>query len=228
MFAFAMTLCTVSLHVVKSRSVLARGLHGIAPFHAVSPRVFFILGGPGSGKGTQCEMLSNSLCVPHISAGELLRVEMSTNSADGMRISQCLEQGKIVPVSITLGLLRKRIEELQASYYLIDGFPRNEDNYVGWNNCMKNYLINGVFFLDCPEDVLERRLLSRRRDDDSIDSIRKRFTTYRKETLPIVQKYEEQGLLTKINGNRSKEEVFEDMRKHIEVVIESSSLPSRP
>lgn len=218
MFAFTMTLCAVSLHVVKSRSVFARGM-AQTPLHAMSPRIFFVLGGPGSGKGTQCEMLSNALCVPHISAGELLRVEMATESADGLRISQCLEEGKIVPVSITLGLLRKRIEELQSSHYLIDGFPRNEDNYAGWNTCMQNYAINSVFFLDCPEDILEKRLLSRRRHDDSIDSVRKRFVTYRKETLPIVQKYQEQGLLKKIDGNRSKEEVFEDMKKQIEIII---------
>ena len=90
--------------------------------------------GPGAGKGTQCEKLSKEFGISHLSAGELLRQERIKPTANGQLIDEYLREGKIVPVEISLNLLKNEIYSLAASRYLIDGFPRNWDNLNGNND----------------------------------------------------------------------------------------------
>jgi UMP-CMP kinase len=119
-------------------------------------RVLFILGGPGAGKGTQCERLtatsssssdddtSNNNKYPcvHLSVGELLRAEQTRmDSPHRTLIQDCLVSGRIVPVDVSLALLHRAMEEAAAIHgrstlYLVDGFPRNYDNLEGWNRFM--------------------------------------------------------------------------------------------
>ncbi|CAN0565377.1 unnamed protein product, partial [Ectocarpus sp. 12 AP-2014] len=96
---------------------------------ASKPPVVFVLGGPGSGKGTQCERLAKEYGYVHLSAGELLRQERASGSSDGQLIDDYIAEGRIVPVAISLALLRKAMETSEPhSRFLIDGFPRNRDN----------------------------------------------------------------------------------------------------
>jgi len=100
------------------------------------PQVVFILGGPGAGKGTQCQKIVEEFSFVHLSAGELLREEKKSGSKDADLINRCMSEGKIVPVEITIKLLKKAMEmnvEKGKYLFLIDGFPRNEDNWNGWN-----------------------------------------------------------------------------------------------
>ena len=100
------------------------------------PQVIFVLGGPGSGKGTQCGKLVAEFGVIHLSAGDLLRAERNSGSAVADEINTHIKNGTIVPVEITVGLIKKAMQaEMKKGNYLfvIDGFPRNEDNYSGWN-----------------------------------------------------------------------------------------------
>ena len=131
-------------------------------FKRDKPKVLFVLGGPGAGKGTQCEKLSAEYGMIHLSAGELLREERLSGSSDGVLIESYLKEGKIVPVQITLDLLRKAMEAKNCNRYLVDGFPRNWDNIEGWETCMPGVCtVEAVLFIDYPEEELQRRLLSR-------------------------------------------------------------------
>jgi UMP-CMP kinase len=95
---------------------------------------FFVLGGPGSGKGTLCKDLVRDHSFVHLSAGDLLREERDSGSPQGDLINQLILEGKIVPVQITVNLIKKAMEQQgwSNSKFLIDGFPRNLDNYQGW------------------------------------------------------------------------------------------------
>lgn len=173
-------------------------------------RVVFVLGGPGAGKGTQSEkIVENYKCI-HLSVGELLRDERQRGdkSPHAELIESCLVAGKIVPVEISLNLLRNAMDSTchdaksgkgnsyGAPIFLVDGFPRNFDNLSGWTREMPEFAaVIGSLVYDCPIDILEQRILSRAetsgRSDDNLDSARKRFQTFQTQTMPVVRALEE-------------------------------------
>lgn len=102
------------------------------------PKCYFVLGGPGSGKGTNCANLVRDFGYIHLSAGDLLREEMKTGSKEAKFIKETLNDGRCVPVEISCNLVKKAMEKngWAKKQFLIDGFPRNEDNRIGWNKVM--------------------------------------------------------------------------------------------
>lgn len=183
-------------------------------------RVIFILGGPGVGKGTQCTALtnassaddSNNLKYVHLSAGDLLRAERSRpDSQYAPIINQNIQQGTIVPSQITIDLLKAAMKSSAdtCDYFLIDGFPRNVAQGIAFEDQVSP--CQALLFFDCPEDILVDRILKRSqtsgRDDDNLDAIRKRLVTYRNETLPVIDHYEEQGKVFKIDCNDTVEAI---------------------
>jgi len=93
-----------------------------------------VLGGPGSGKGTQCAKLVADHGFVHLSAGDLLREERDSGSDKANLINSYISEGKIVPVEITCELIKQAMKKAgwADKKYLIDGFPRSEDNLLGW------------------------------------------------------------------------------------------------
>ncbi|KAH0815463.1 hypothetical protein GEV33_007328 [Tenebrio molitor] len=107
------------------------------PRHMVQKKIVFVLGPPGVGKGTQCRKIASRYDFEHISAGELLRQERQIpNSQHGELIDSCIRDGKIVPAEITCKLLERQMDNSTKSKFLIDGFPRNQDNRDGWNKTL--------------------------------------------------------------------------------------------
>ena len=96
------------------------------------PRVVFVLGGPGAGKGTQSALLVKKCGYTHLSAGDLLRAARKSGSAEGQMIDEYIKEGKIVPVEVTVRLLINAIKASGGSRFLVDGFPRNTNNLSGW------------------------------------------------------------------------------------------------
>lgn len=94
--------------------------------------MLFVLGGPGAGKGTQCARLVADYGFVHLSAGDLLRAERDSGSPDGAMITQFINEGKIVPVEVTVNLIKKAMVTSGGSKFLVDGFPRNQSNLEGW------------------------------------------------------------------------------------------------
>lgn len=172
-------------------------------------RIFFVLGGPGSGKGTQCAQLVEQLKFDHFSAGDLLRAEVSSGSDHGTMIGDMIKEGKIVPGHITIGLLKKAIDGSSAPGILIDGFPRQLDQAGAFEKDVSDFEF--VLFFDCPEEEMERRLLERGktsgRSDDNIESIRKRFNTFVVTSMPVIQYYEAKGKVHRIDATKSVEDV---------------------
>jgi UMP-CMP kinase len=139
-------------------------------------------------------------------------------------INSYLKEGKIVPVEISLGLIKKAMQKLNYNRYLIDGFPRNFDNYSGWMKYMADYSdIEMVIFIDCKEQELEKRLLNRGlssgRNDDNLITARKRFQTFRESTIPIINYFENnvstKNLLLKVNGDQNIEDVYSIIKNNL-------------
>lgn len=169
-------------------------------------------------KGTQCELIANEFSVTHVSAGELLRLEMAKNSSTGLLIKRCLEEGKIVPVEVTLNLLEISLNTIPYGNFLVDGFPRNMDNYRGWKEVENKFNVRNVFFIECNEHKLIERLTKRGltsgRSDDNSESIKKRFITFHNETMPIIDIFRKMNKLITISGDDSIEIVYQNIRQY--------------
>ncbi|KAJ6343916.1 hypothetical protein OIU76_005625 [Salix suchowensis] len=182
--------------------------------------VVFVLGGPGSGKGTQCPKIVEHFGFTHLCAGDLLQAEIESESENGTMIHNFKKEGKIVPSEITVKLLQQAMQQSDNKRFIIDGFPRNEENRAAFENIvgLESFYVKikpeFVLFFDCPEEELTRRILNRNqgRVDDNIETIGKRLKVYFESTLPVINYYNSKGKVQKIDAQRSVDEVFEDVK----------------
>lgn len=182
---------------------------------AEKPKIVFVLGGPGAGKGTQCSKIVERFQFVHLSAGDLLREERAREGSEvGALIEDYIRNGKIVPVEVTCSLLEAAMTKSGNNKFLIDGFPRNQDNLDGWTRQMSEKVdFQFVLFFNCSEEVCVNRCLSRGqsgsgRSDDNMESLKKRIQTYNNDSLPIIKHFEELGKVKQIDASPSADEVF--------------------
>ncbi|CAH1243942.1 CMPK1 [Branchiostoma lanceolatum] len=191
---------------------------------AVKPTIVFVLGPPGAGKGTQSLNIVKEFGYVHLSAGDLLRAERNSPGSEyGELIETHIKNGSIVPVAITISLIERAMKESASTKFLIDGFPRNEDNLQGWNDRMDDKTnLKFVLFFDCSEDVCVQRCLYRgeqqakagaKRSDDNLDSLRKRINTYTNSTRPIIDHYQKLNLVRTVNAAGTEDEIFGEVKK---------------
>ncbi|CAL5050410.1 unnamed protein product [Urochloa decumbens] len=175
--------------------------------------VVFVIGGPGSGKGTQCSKIVKNFSFTHLSAGDLLREEVKSDTEQGTMIKNLMHEGKLVPSELIVKLLLKAMLQSGNDKFLVDGFPRNEENRHAYDNII-GIEPEFVLFIDCSKEEMERRILNRNqgRDDDNIDTVRRRFEVFQESTMPVVQYYEKRGKLRRVDGAKSADEVFEDVK----------------
>jgi len=172
-----------------------------------------ILGPPGSGKGTQAELLSKKLRVPAISVGELLRNEVSNGTEDGRVAQGYMERGEWVPHDITFRVLRKRLEEKDAKDgFILDAFPRLSAEYhqLGSYLVKKGENLDAVISLKVSDIECIRRIQVRAevqaskgvyRPDTSEEVTLNRLRNHHETSAPILKYYEDSGLLIEIDGN---------------------------
>lgn len=187
------------------------------------PKVLYVLGGPGSGKGTQCENFIKNFGFKHLSAGELLREEVKRGTELGQEINGYITQGLLVPGETTVRLLRNTMEELgwNKHIFIIDGFPRNFSNIEFWQNVMKDDVeIVGVLYLSCSEETMQSRILKRGltsgRTDDNAEAFKTRIRIYLDESYPVIEHYRKLNKLYEANANGSVEECYIECKKIIE------------
>ena len=185
-------------------------------------KVIFIVGPPGVGKNTQCDKLVEKYKFIHFGAGDLLRAESKKDTEDGKLINSLISQGKIVPVKITCSLLKKAMDEAgKKNIFLIDGYPRNQDNIDGWNEVFgENYKLITSIILGCDEELLEKRLLQRAqhsgRSDDKVDVIKKRFKVYVEQSQPIEAKLKLMGPYIEVKADGTIDEVFQKIATQLD------------
>merc|ERR1711936_394537 len=170
-----------------------------------------VLGGPGSGKGTQCQTIVTRMGYTHLSSGDLLRNEVLSGSPRGLQIFRLMETGELVPTIVVLHLLTEAMVEKiyggKAKGFLLDAFPCNLDQAETFESLVMGP--SKVIYLSTEQDVMEERLLARGNFDDTKEAIMKRCATFQNQTRPVLEKYKEK--LTKINAGRPSEEVGEDV-----------------
>lgn len=163
------------------------------------------LGPPGSGKGTQAQLLSEELKIPHISTGEMLRQAIADQTSLGRKAQQYVDQGELVPDELLLDLIQERLSyDDTQNGWILDGFPRSVpqatflDHLLAGLSQFSKQAIN----LEVPDEVLIERLLSRGRKDDNQETIRRRLEVYREKTQPVLDYYRQQDQLYSVDGNQ--------------------------
>jgi UMP-CMP kinase family protein len=189
------------------------------------PKVLFVLGGPGSGKGTQCDNLVKTYKFQHLSAGDLLREEVKRGTPLSEEINGYISKGHMVPGETTVRLIRQAMNERgwNKHVFIIDGFPRTFNNLDAWNTIMKNDIdVIGVLFLHCSEEIMRTRIMKRGetsgRSDDNEEVFKTRIRVYIEETTPVVDHYRKQDKVFEVNAEGSVEEGFEEIRKIVEAL----------
>jgi len=179
-----------------------------------APSIVFVLGAPGSGKGTQCERISKTFGYAHLSTGDLLRDEVKSGSPLGKELEAIMNSGALVSTDLVLKLLKTAMERSGSNKFLIDGYPRALDQAFAFEKTVGKPTF--VLSFDASEQVLENRLVERGktsgRADDNVESIRKRFKTFKDQSEPVIDFYSKLGLVAKINSERPVEAVFADVQ----------------
>lgn len=173
-----------------------------------------LIGPPGSGKGTQGELLAARLGIEHIAVGDLLRAEVTAGSAVGREAASYMDRGELVPDEVILRLLMPRVFAAGAGAgYLLDGFPRSVEQAesVRAEAAERGAAPDAVLYLDVPRAELMRRILRRAvaegRADDNERTVATRLHVFEEETRPLVGYYRARGLLRVIDADRPEPDV---------------------
>jgi len=174
-----------------------------------------IFGAPGSGKGTQSELIIAKYGLRHISTGEILRAEIEKRSELGVLAEKYISKGQLVPDEVIVGMLSDIIDKSEdVKGFIFDGFPRTLPQGEALDKMLrgKKTSVVAVLNLVVEEDELIHRLLKRGeisgRSDDNLETIQSRLEVYRNQTEPLKAYYKKQGKLFSIKGD-SIEDVFE-------------------
>lgn len=183
-----------------------------------------LLGAPGAGKGTQAKLLSESLGIPQISTGDMLRNEIAQHTSVGQKVKEMMARGEFVPNEVVIDLLINRIKEKDCQHgYLLDGFPRNVHQAEILEKA--GIPIEAVIEIAVPDEEIITRLSGRRlhlnsgriyhvinhppkiadkddvtgepliqREDDKLEAVRKRLQVYHQQTEPLIEWYKKAGL----------------------------------
>lgn len=183
--------------------------------------LFLIIGAPGSGKTTDASLIAqrNSEKIAHYSMGELLRIEAQSNSPLGRSIASYMNAGNLVPIEIVASTILSVIKQCEKNYILIDGFPRTKEQMLTLDYLLVTEPeINLVSVIEVvvSEDVACERVLGRARgDDDNVEVFKNRMKVYTQPLQDIEKLYTKRGLLKKIDGERSIEEIVAEMEDFI-------------
>ncbi len=188
-----------------------------------------LVGPPGAGKGTQAARLVDSLQIPHISSGDMLRAAVKEGTALGVAADGFMKAGQLVPDDVVIGMILERIAKPDcATGFMLDGFPRTRPQAEALDAAMRTagVALDRVVLIEVPDQLIVERVTGRRTDpvsgriyhltfdpppvdmvgllvhrkDDTIEAVSARLAKYHSETAPIVPFYEAAGILARVDG----------------------------
>lgn len=182
------------------------------------------MGPPGAGKGTQAQLLAALWKIPHISTGDILRACVVAKTPLGLKAQAYMDAGELVPDQLLMDIVQERMNQPDANAgWILDGFPRTVAQAAFFDTLLcdvsgaggksgKDCDIRAVN-LDVPDNVLVTRLLSRGRQDDNEETIRRRLQVYREQTEPLIEFYRAREQLVAVDGDRDMELVTAELQQ---------------
>ena len=200
-----------------------------------------MLGAPGSGKGTQAQLLVERYKVPQISTGDLLREAVDSGSALGRQAKVSMDAGQLVSDEIVLGIIHERIVRPDARKgFILDGFPRNLQQAEALDQLLTGLgqPLNLALLVAVDVDALLQRLVGRRtclscggklrhRADDNEETIGNRLRVYETHTIPVIEYYKEQEKLRTVQGVGEIKDIFKAVVKIVDDVKKHAKSESR-
>ena len=183
-----------------------------------------IFGAPGSGKGTQSDLLIEHYGFGHISTGDVLRNEIKQGTELGKTAQSYIDKGNLIPDELMISILANVYDSFGRSHkgVIFDGFPRT----IPQAEALKKMLdergdkVAAMIELDVPDDELMTRLIKRGQEsgraDDNEETIKKRLVVYHSQTQPLIEWYKQEGLHHHIDGLGTLERIFADIQKVID------------
>ncbi len=208
-----------------------------------------LLGPPGSGKGTQAELLASQLRFVHYSTGEVFREQISQGTELGRQVESYVARGALVPDEIVLAVVEEFVRQHGQQSIAFDGFPRTVPQATGLDELLKRLgaQVDRAVLIDLSDEEVVRRLSSRRqcrncsriynlsfsppinpgicdvcggelyqRADDQEETIRSRLRIYTEQTSPLIDYYERQGKLVRLDGSLGRDRVFAELKQLVE------------
>jgi adenylate kinase len=173
-----------------------------------------LIGPPGSGKGTQGQLLSDKFGLAHIAAGDLLRAEVEAGTPLGKEVADYLDRGDLVPDELVISLIMPLVvAAVGEGGYVLDGFPRSVGQALVARGMAEEAgaVPDAVIYLEASHDELVRRIVARAevegRSDDTAEVVHNRLEVFDDATHPLVDYYRNRGLLHVIDANQSEEDV---------------------
>jgi adenylate kinase len=181
-----------------------------------------ILGAPGSGKGTQGSVLAQRLGVPKITTGDILRSAVKEGTALGREARRYMDRGTLVPDSIVLDLIKRELAgPAAADGAVLDGFPRTapQAELVDRTLAERGQRLNHILLLDVAEEELIARMRARarieKRSDDDPEVVKTRLKVYQRDTAPLIAHYAQRGIVHRIPGAGTIEQIAEEIKRVI-------------
>ena len=181
-----------------------------------------ILGAPGSGKGTQGKILADRLGIPKITTGDIIRTAMRDGTPLGIEAKKYYDEGKLVPDSVILGMIKDELARPEAKDGAIfDGFPRTaaQAELVDKTLGARAQRLNHILLMDVTEEELVRRMRQRAqvegRSDDTPEAITTRLQVYQRDTAPLIAHYGQRGIVHRVPGTGTVEQISEDIKRII-------------
>ncbi|NCT66856.1 MAG: adenylate kinase [Rhodanobacteraceae bacterium] len=166
-----------------------------------------LLGAPGSGKGTQADLLKAELGIPHISTGDLLRAAVRAGTPLGLKAKAVMEAGQLVSDEIVLGMLEERLAQADAAAgFILDGYPRNLAQCAALETLLARLgqPIDVAIKLEVPSELIVERIAGRAaeqgRKDDTPETVRERLRVYAEQTEPVAGHFAQLGKLRVVDG----------------------------
>lgn len=208
-----------------------------------------IMGPPGAGKGTQAEVLTKELAIPHISTGDMFRAAVKEGTPLGKKAKEYMDRGELVPDEVVVGMVRERLSKPDCGKgFLLDGFPRTVAQAEALDETLRELKmeLDAVINVAVPRERLMQRLTGRRvcrncganyniwfnkpkeegkcdqcggelyqRSDDTETTVANRLDVYEAQTRPLIEYYEQRGLLKNINGDQEIKAVLADILRSL-------------
>lgn len=183
----------------------------------MTKQIIIMVGPAGSGKGTQNKLIEKEFGYKPFSMGDLLREEVSKKTILGKKINNIIKDGNLVTLEMASDLIFNRIKKEKSKKILMDGFPREYDQAAVFDYFLhsNNYKLMAVIHLNVPKNESIKRLLLRKRADDTKKAIEKRLEDYEKITKKVIERYKLQGKLIEINGHQSIESVHKEIKRKL-------------